>query len=312
MRTRPSRRGARTGPRLVTVAAMAVLCGLLAATRADAQYFGRNKVQYDNFDFRVLHTRHFDVHHYVAEQPVVDDMARLAERWEGRLTALFDHRLTGDKPVVLYGSHADFQQTNVTPGRVGSPRVPWPPATTAVSPAKRITACRAGALSTLVPVGHARTVIACTVAPGPRRAMYRTRSPRVPRRTLSPARLSAVRRKRSTCSVSAPARITNPPCSTECAPDGAWRGAACATALGARTGDERAAANVAAAMEKDRGMRTSRFGQRVGGPPRRNLSEAATARRARHVRTPVERSRTNGRGGTPAGAGNYGYNGPTP
>jgi hypothetical protein len=29
-----------------------------------AQYFGRNKVQYTNFDFKVIQTEHFDVYYY--------------------------------------------------------------------------------------------------------------------------------------------------------------------------------------------------------------------------------------------------------
>ena len=31
---------------------------------AAAQYFGRNKVQYRTFDFKVLKTEHFDVYYY--------------------------------------------------------------------------------------------------------------------------------------------------------------------------------------------------------------------------------------------------------
>jgi len=32
-----------------------------------AQYFGRNKVQFDDFDFKVLKTEHFDYHYYDIE-----------------------------------------------------------------------------------------------------------------------------------------------------------------------------------------------------------------------------------------------------
>ena len=32
-----------------------------------AQYFGRNKVQYGKFDFKVLKTEHFDIHYYSSE-----------------------------------------------------------------------------------------------------------------------------------------------------------------------------------------------------------------------------------------------------
>ena len=40
---------------------------LSAAPRADAQYFGRNKVQYRTFDFQILKTEHFDLYYYPEE-----------------------------------------------------------------------------------------------------------------------------------------------------------------------------------------------------------------------------------------------------
>ena len=33
-----------------------------------AQYFGRNRVQYERFDFRVLKTEHFDIYFYPSEE----------------------------------------------------------------------------------------------------------------------------------------------------------------------------------------------------------------------------------------------------
>ena len=88
--------------------------GLFAATStANAQYFGRNKVQYEKFDFQVLRTPHFDVHYYPAEKPAVEDAARMLERWNARLSSLFNHPLSARKPIVLYADQPDFQQTNV-------------------------------------------------------------------------------------------------------------------------------------------------------------------------------------------------------
>ena len=37
-------------------------------TPVQAQYFGRNKVQYESFDFRVLKTEHFDIYFYPPEE----------------------------------------------------------------------------------------------------------------------------------------------------------------------------------------------------------------------------------------------------
>src|SRR5687768_616123 len=90
------------------------MLGLLAATSAaHAQYFGRNKVQYEKFTFEILRTPHFDVHYYESAKPAVQDAARMLERWNARLSSLFNHPLSERKPIVLYADQPDFQQTNV-------------------------------------------------------------------------------------------------------------------------------------------------------------------------------------------------------
>ena len=97
---------------VLLLAAIAVaLAGCVG--RADAQYFGRNKVQYEHFTFEVLRTPHFDVHYYAAEKPAAEDAARMLERWNTRLSGLFNHPLSARKPIVLYADQPDFQQTNV-------------------------------------------------------------------------------------------------------------------------------------------------------------------------------------------------------
>ena len=78
-----------------------------------AQYFGRNKVEYLDFDFRILATEHFDIYYYSGEEPAARLAARLAERWYARFSQLLDHRFDRRQPLVLYGSQAEFAQTNV-------------------------------------------------------------------------------------------------------------------------------------------------------------------------------------------------------
>ena len=53
------------------VTALAVLLVLGVATASNAQYFGRNKVQYEKFDFKVLTTEHFDIYYYPEEEAAV-------------------------------------------------------------------------------------------------------------------------------------------------------------------------------------------------------------------------------------------------
>ena len=91
---------------------------LLLATTANAQYFGRNKVQWEHFDFKVLKTEHFDIYYYDREADVVNDIGRMAERWYVRLSRIFNHTFTR-KPIVIYANSADFQQTTTTPELIG-------------------------------------------------------------------------------------------------------------------------------------------------------------------------------------------------
>ena len=88
-----------------------VLTGACAAS-AHAQYFGRNKVQYEKFDWRILKTDHFDLFFYPAESLKVHDAGRQSERWYQRLSDIFRHQFDR-KSIVWYADHPDFQQTNV-------------------------------------------------------------------------------------------------------------------------------------------------------------------------------------------------------
>ena len=113
------RSGARPMPSLRMRLGVGVMAALLALpllpAPADAQYFGRNKVQYEDFDMQVLRTSHFDIHYYPVEAEAVQDAARMSERWYERLSGVLDHEF-GRKPVILYANHPDFQQTNVIGG----------------------------------------------------------------------------------------------------------------------------------------------------------------------------------------------------
>ena len=98
-------------------AVAAVLLLAFGAGTLEAQ-FGRNKVQYRSFDFDIIRTEHFDVHFYPQEREAAMDGARMAERSYGRLSRLLRHEFRERKPIILYASHAHFQQTNALPGLI--------------------------------------------------------------------------------------------------------------------------------------------------------------------------------------------------
>ncbi|HUU36211.1 MAG TPA: hypothetical protein VMW48_19235, partial [Vicinamibacterales bacterium] len=94
-----------------------ILVGM--ASPAGAQYFGRNKVRFDAFPFRVMATEHVDVYYYPEERASAALAARLAERWYARLSRFFDHELRDRQTLILYASQSQFQQTNVVAGQLG-------------------------------------------------------------------------------------------------------------------------------------------------------------------------------------------------
>lgn len=96
--------------------ALALTFLLLGVSPSHAQYFGQNKVQYKEFKFEVLKTEHFDVYFYPEERENAERVGRMAERWNTRLSEIFNHDLHGRQPIVLYASHPDFHQTNVVSG----------------------------------------------------------------------------------------------------------------------------------------------------------------------------------------------------
>ncbi len=108
-----------TCARLLLCVGLGVGACALTVSNAEAQYFGGNKVQYKSFDFQVLKTEHFDVYFYPEEREAASQAARMAERWYARLSRIFQHRLSTRQPLVLYASHADFEQTNVIEGTLG-------------------------------------------------------------------------------------------------------------------------------------------------------------------------------------------------
>ena len=97
------------------VAALVSACVLVVSPPSWAQYFGPNKVRYEDFPFQVLQTAHFDIYYYPAEQRATDIAAVLAERWYKELSSALDHQFTTRQPLVLYASQSHFAQTTVIP-----------------------------------------------------------------------------------------------------------------------------------------------------------------------------------------------------
>ncbi|MFU8813499.1 MAG: peptidase MA family metallohydrolase [Balneolaceae bacterium] len=104
--------------RTLLVPLLALFIGTVAVENLYAQFFffGKNRVQYDQFDWRFIETDHFDIYYYDAKNYHLAQFT--AETVESSLKQLeedFGSELTDRIPVIIYDSHSDFSQTNVVP-----------------------------------------------------------------------------------------------------------------------------------------------------------------------------------------------------
>ncbi len=90
----------------------------LFTINVNAQFFsfGRNKVQYTEFNWHILKTEHFDIYYYPEMESLANYGAYFAEESYKLLEQKFNHNVANRIPLVFYSSHLHFEQTNTTSG----------------------------------------------------------------------------------------------------------------------------------------------------------------------------------------------------
>lgn len=86
---------------------------------AQAQYFGRSKPHYREFNFKVLQTPHFDIYHYTRNDSLIYSLAQQSEHWYSRHQEVLKDTIRFQNPIIFYETHADFQQTTAISGTIG-------------------------------------------------------------------------------------------------------------------------------------------------------------------------------------------------
>lgn len=87
---------------------------LIVAASAYPQSFGKNKVQYQNFDWKFIQSEHFDIYYYEGGRQLAEFTAEIAESSYVSLKEQFNYVLIKRVPIVVYNGHNDFEQTNVS------------------------------------------------------------------------------------------------------------------------------------------------------------------------------------------------------
>ena len=83
---------------------------------AQFYFFGRNKVQYEKFNWKVLKTEHFNIYYYDDFTEIAEIGAKYAEEAFESHKVRFNHFITNKIPLIFYNTHTHFQQTNISPG----------------------------------------------------------------------------------------------------------------------------------------------------------------------------------------------------
>jgi hypothetical protein len=95
---------------------MALLAMWTAGTPARAQYyFGKNKVQYTQFDWQILSTDKFDIYFYGSERGLAEVAAQAAHESYSALSDRFNQQVEHRIPLIVYSAPRFFAQTNVVP-----------------------------------------------------------------------------------------------------------------------------------------------------------------------------------------------------
>ncbi len=103
----------RSLPRVAVASAIFAVALLLIGGPAGAQYFGKNRIQYRDFDWQIYHSPHFDVYYYTAEANQLQKLVSLAESAYDELSRTFDFQIQEPTPLIVYSTHSAFLQNNI-------------------------------------------------------------------------------------------------------------------------------------------------------------------------------------------------------
>ncbi|HVT43091.1 MAG TPA: BamA/TamA family outer membrane protein [Thermoanaerobaculia bacterium] len=89
------------------------LFATLMLSASPAYPFGKNKIVYDRFEWKIYHSTHFDVYFYETERDSLQKVVNFAESAYDELSRKFNFQISKRIPLIYYATHSAFEQTNV-------------------------------------------------------------------------------------------------------------------------------------------------------------------------------------------------------
>lgn len=81
--------------------------------------FGQNRVQYKDFSWRYIQTKHFDIYYSDSGTTAAEFISKAAEDALTNIQKQFDYQINNRISLIIYNSHNDFTETNTTDSYLG-------------------------------------------------------------------------------------------------------------------------------------------------------------------------------------------------
>ena len=100
---------------LLLLPALAFLLGAPEASAQFVPYYGKNKIKYDNFAWRIYKSAHFEVYYYPEFEQHLSRLTAYVESAYLKVSTGLKHEMPKAIPVIFYKTHSEFEQTNLFP-----------------------------------------------------------------------------------------------------------------------------------------------------------------------------------------------------
>jgi len=91
-----------------------LLCVVSLFAYSQTTYYGKNKVQYHSNNWKIHKTERCDIYFYKGGEQIVSFVSVIAESSLVSLEKDFNYKLKRRVPVIVYNSHKDFEETNIS------------------------------------------------------------------------------------------------------------------------------------------------------------------------------------------------------
>ena len=103
---------------IATAMAAVLITSVAGAQTPFVPYFGKNRVKYDNFNWKIYTTEHFEFYYYPELESHLERIASYAESAYQQISSDLKHDLAEKVPMVVFKTQSEFQQQNVIQGEI--------------------------------------------------------------------------------------------------------------------------------------------------------------------------------------------------